>query len=108
MIQQHTYLLKFHHLLDNLEGTSFATLDNLQSSTDYSLRASKPIQPGDELLLPPHLHPKSHSSLEGSHYFDKIPTEADFDVAEAILKDEIYRFRFVRGHKQPKGNDIGG
>ena len=112
-IQQYAYLLKYHHLESNLEGQAFATKLSMSEATstseDYQLRASKPIQAGDELLLPFSQHPMSQ--LEGSshHYFDSIPNSEEFSIAEDIIRDEVERFKYRRGagSQQPKAQDIG-
>jgi hypothetical protein len=95
-------------LLANVDGVIFRKGGDLSTSEAYDLRATKHIQPGDELFLPMERHPKFEF---GSPFrlFSDVPLPEDYEFANGIIRDEIERFKSKRSHKQSSENmrDVG-
>jgi len=109
-IRRPAYLLKYHHLASNLEGTSFAmakSAEELRTDGNFDLRASRPIKAGDELLLVPHQHPRSlvQQGLLRHQFFNDIPSPEDYELANGIIADTRERTK-VKG-RENKLDDIG-
>ncbi|CAB9525253.1 expressed unknown protein [Seminavis robusta] len=114
-LQQYVFLLKHHHLVANVDGTTFwnETDDNNDNNhTDYSLRATKQIHAGDELFLPFTSHPHSKLPLDTTTttnptgVFDDIPTQPEYDLAEEIIRDTLLSFPMKRGRIMVNDKEI--
>jgi hypothetical protein len=106
-IAQPAFLLKHHHKLANIDGmTVRETPGKVDGSNYMEFKATRPIQAGEELLLPLKSHPKSRIESTSSKLFQYIPGEREFNIAEEIIRDMVARLKWKKG-RESRGKQIG-
>ena len=97
LVSQYGLLLTFHHLLNNLRaGPLWTSSPDMVVGLGSELQASRPISEGEELFLKFDDHPASAAS----DAFTTLPVQADFDLAQEIIKDEVKYLRPFGGRSR--------
>jgi hypothetical protein len=87
-VSQYGLLLKHHPSLANLQGgPTWSEKGNLDRTAVNSLKATRAIEPGDELFLLFDNHPERVLG-EGSDLFS-IPSLEDYGMADEIVRQEV-------------------
>ena len=102
-VSQYGLLLKHHPFLANVEGPIWSEKsDILAPSTVESLKATRVIEPGEELFLSFSEYPLHHSDVVS------IPTLEDYELADEIVNDEIRSQRRGAGTRKTGALSMGG
>mmetsp|Transcript_21384 Transcript_21384/g.27644 ORF Transcript_21384/g.27644 Transcript_21384/m.27644 type:complete len:553 (+) Transcript_21384:218-1876(+) len=88
-VASYAFLVKFHPTLANIDGIAMSEGPTSNSGdTEYTVRATKHIRPGDELFLPYEHHPAYLLSKLDTDFtfFQNIPTLDDYKLADEITR----------------------